>query len=72
MKRPKPRDKRQELERCPQKGGIVTRVYTMSPKKPNSAIRKASWACRALFWARFRPFLDILGLEIGSTWIYET
>ena len=22
-------------------GGIVTRVYTMSPKKPNSAIRKA-------------------------------
>lgn len=41
MKRPKPRDKRQELERCPQKGGIVTRVYTMSPKKPNSAIRKA-------------------------------
>ncbi|CAK9004157.1 unnamed protein product [Durusdinium trenchii] len=40
MKRPKPRNKRQELEKCPQKGGIVMRVYTMSPKKPNSAIRK--------------------------------
>eukprot|EP00434_Breviolum_minutum_P031509 symbB.v1.2.027863.t1/scaffold2893.1/size70037/3 len=40
MKRPKPRGKRQELQQCPQKGGIVTRVYTLSPKKPNSAIRK--------------------------------
>mmetsp|Transcript_49937 Transcript_49937/g.93460 ORF Transcript_49937/g.93460 Transcript_49937/m.93460 type:complete len:148 (+) Transcript_49937:55-498(+) len=38
--RPKPRDKRKELNRGPQKAGIVTRVYTMSPKKPNSAIRK--------------------------------
>jgi len=27
------------LKRCPQAKGIVTRVVTMSPKKPNSAIR---------------------------------
>ena len=27
------------LRRCPQAKGIVTRVVTMSPKKPNSAIR---------------------------------
>lgn len=27
------------LKRCPQSKGIVTRVVTMSPKKPNSAIR---------------------------------
>ena len=27
------------LRRCPQVKGIVTRVVTMSPKKPNSAIR---------------------------------
>jgi small subunit ribosomal protein S12 len=27
------------LMRCPQAKGIVTRVVTMSPKKPNSAIR---------------------------------
>ena len=27
------------LKRCPQVKGIVTRVVTMSPKKPNSAIR---------------------------------
>ncbi|CAJ1460180.1 unnamed protein product, partial [Effrenium voratum] len=39
-KRPPPRDKRMELQKCPQKAGIVTRVYTVSPKKPNSAIRK--------------------------------
>lgn len=28
------------LERCPQKRGVCTRVYTTTPKKPNSAIRK--------------------------------
>ena len=27
------------LKRCPQAKGIVTKVVTMSPKKPNSAIR---------------------------------
>lgn len=27
------------LKRCPQVKGIVTRIATMSPKKPNSAIR---------------------------------
>lgn len=25
---------------CPQKRGVCTRVYTTTPKKPNSAIRK--------------------------------
>eukprot|EP00440_Ansanella_granifera_P000826 gb/GFBE01000890.1/.p1 GENE.gb/GFBE01000890.1/~~gb/GFBE01000890.1/.p1 ORF type:complete len:153 (+),score=28.61 gb/GFBE01000890.1/:1-459(+) len=38
--RPKVRNKKKELNGGPQRGGIVTRVYTMSPKKPNSAIRK--------------------------------
>eukprot|EP00441_Pelagodinium_beii_P024269 CAMPEP_0197652988 /NCGR_PEP_ID=MMETSP1338-20131121/34779_1 /TAXON_ID=43686 ORGANISM="Pelagodinium beii, Strain RCC1491" /NCGR_SAMPLE_ID=MMETSP1338 /ASSEMBLY_ACC=CAM_ASM_000754 /LENGTH=170 /DNA_ID=CAMNT_0043227969 /DNA_START=79 /DNA_END=591 /DNA_ORIENTATION=- len=33
---------RRELTGGPQRGGIVTRVYTMSPKKPNSAIRKVT------------------------------
>ena len=28
------------LEACPQKRGVCTRVYTTTPKKPNSAIRK--------------------------------
>ncbi|MCV2508753.1 MAG: 30S ribosomal protein S12 [Candidatus Lightella neohaematopini] len=28
------------LNQCPQKRGICTRVYTTTPKKPNSALRK--------------------------------
>lgn len=28
------------LKRCPQRRGICTRVYTTTPKKPNSALRK--------------------------------
>jgi len=30
------------LKRCPQRRGICTRVYTTTPKKPNSAIRKVA------------------------------
>ena len=29
-----------ELEACPQKRGVCTHVYTTTPKKPNSALRK--------------------------------
>src|SRR5207253_7606943 len=28
------------MTRCPQKRGVCTRVYTTTPKKPNSALRK--------------------------------
>ena len=28
------------LEACPQRRGVCTRVYTTTPKKPNSALRK--------------------------------
>ncbi|MAA79510.1 MAG: 30S ribosomal protein S12 [Deltaproteobacteria bacterium] len=30
------------LEACPQKRGVCTRVYTSTPKKPNSALRKVA------------------------------
>ena len=30
------------LDRCPQKRGVCTRVYTTTPKKPNSALRKVA------------------------------
>ena len=30
------------LEGCPQKRGVCTRVYTTTPKKPNSALRKVA------------------------------
>ena len=30
------------LQSCPQKRGVCTRVYTTTPKKPNSALRKVA------------------------------
>lgn len=30
------------LEKCPQKRGVCTRVMTVTPKKPNSALRKVA------------------------------
>jgi len=30
------------LQNCPQKRGVCTRVMTMTPKKPNSALRKVA------------------------------
>lgn len=30
------------LTECPQKRGVCTRVYTTTPKKPNSALRKVA------------------------------
>lgn len=30
------------LEACPQRRGVCTRVYTTTPKKPNSALRKVA------------------------------
>ena len=40
--RPAERSKSQHLEGCPQKRGVCTRVYTTTPKKPNSALRKVA------------------------------
>jgi small subunit ribosomal protein S12 len=39
---PKVRNKVPALARCPQKRGVCTRVYTTTPKKPNSALRKVA------------------------------
>ena len=44
----KPRERRKAksavpaLESCPQKRGVCMRVYTTTPKKPNSALRKVA------------------------------
>jgi small subunit ribosomal protein S12 len=44
----KPRKRKQDksnvpaLDACPQKRGVCTRVYTTTPKKPNSALRKVA------------------------------
>lgn len=39
-KRAKSRSKSPVLESCPQKKGVCLHVKTMTPKKPNSALRK--------------------------------
>ncbi len=36
------RNKVPALESCPQKRGVCTRVFTTTPKKPNSALRKVA------------------------------
>jgi small subunit ribosomal protein S12 len=36
------REKARHLGACPQKRGVCTRVYTTTPKKPNSALRKVA------------------------------
>ncbi len=38
----KSRTKAPALMSCPQKRGVCTRVYTTTPKKPNSALRKVA------------------------------
>ena len=39
---PADRKKVPALQACPQKRGVCTRVYTTTPKKPNSALRKVA------------------------------
>ncbi len=39
-KMPRSRNKTPALMQCPQRRGVCTRVYTTTPKKPNSALRK--------------------------------
>ncbi|MBH1989505.1 MAG: 30S ribosomal protein S12 [Myxococcaceae bacterium] len=41
-KQVKERSDAPHLEECPQKRGVCTRVYTTTPKKPNSALRKVA------------------------------
>jgi len=38
----KKRTKAPALKSCPQRRGVCTRVYTVTPKKPNSALRKVA------------------------------
>ena len=46
IKRPRVKDKFRSkvpaLDRSPQKRGVCTKVYTTTPKKPNSALRKVA------------------------------
>jgi small subunit ribosomal protein S12 len=48
------------LQKCPQKKGICLKVYTMTPKKPNSAIRKVA---RIQFSNKLRLVTYIPGID---------
>ena len=50
------RNKVPALKACPQKRGVCTRVYTTTPKKPNSALRKV---------ARVRLTREKSGVSVG-------
>lgn len=39
---PKAKSKTRDLDECPQKRGVCLQVRTMTPKKPNSALRKVA------------------------------
>ena len=39
---PKAKNNVPALQACPQRRGVCTRVYTTTPKKPNSAMRKVA------------------------------
>ena len=39
---PSSKTKSPALQRCPQKRGVCVRVFTQTPKKPNSALRKVA------------------------------
>ena len=48
--KPTNKSKSAALDSCPQRRGVCTRVYTTTPKKPNSALRKV---CRVRLTSGF-------------------
>ena len=75
--KPKTRDKVPALEKSPQKRGVCIKVYTTTPKKPNSALRKVarvrlsnghevtSWPFESLTLATFlKAELGFLGVVV--------
>ena len=37
------KNRRRDLHKCPQKKAVCVRVFSMTPRKPNSALRKVAW-----------------------------
>ena len=48
------------LQACPQRRGVCTRVYTTTPKKPNSALRKV---CRVRLTNGYEVSSDCSGSQ---------
>ena len=47
------------LSSCPQRRGVCTRVYTTTPKKPNSAMRKVAKNIYINIIQNQRPYLQL-------------
>ena len=62
-KAPVAKTKTPALRNAPQKRGVCTRVYTTTPKKPNSALRKVARVRTPRRWGaairRLRPWPDL-------------
>ncbi|HOJ62889.1 MAG TPA: 30S ribosomal protein S12 [Spirochaetota bacterium] len=58
-KKSKSKTKSPALKGCPQRRGVCTRVMTLTPKKPNSALRKA---CRVRLTSGFEVTSYIPGV----------
>ena len=43
------KDKRPDLQKCPQKKATCLKVFNMTPRKPNSALRKVAWVLLSNF-----------------------
>ena len=54
----KAKSKSRALDSCPQRRGVCTRVYTTTPKKPNSALRKV---CRVRLTNGYEVTAYIMG-----------
>ena len=56
------------LEACPQKRGVCTRVYTTTPKKPNSALRKVCLLYTSSQWRarRYVRWRRVAALPVGD------
>lgn len=53
----KKKTKTQALEKCPQRKGVCLKVYTTSPKKPNSALRKLALVKLLFSGKRIRAYI---------------
>jgi small subunit ribosomal protein S12 len=53
--------KSRALDSCPQRRGVCTRVYTTTPKKPNSALRKVA---KVRLTNKIEQFLGVGGIAI--------
>ena len=54
---------------CPQKRGVCTRVYTTTPKKPNSAMRKVA-RVRLTNGTEINAYIPGEGITFKNTQLY--